>query len=521
MNLRMVFRQLGLLLLVLGGCLLLVTGVELAQWEDGRLAEPKATLALALSMALSGGLGGTLFLLCRERKHRRPELPELPGRREALLLVSLSWMLGAAVAAVPYFLWARLVAAGGGTDPHPFASAVRCYFEAMSGLTTTGASVLSDIASLPRGILLWRSLTQWLGGLGIVVLFVAVLPTLGVGGKKLFQAEAPGPTQPGVRPRIRDTARALWIIYLLLTGASILLLWLLGMSLFDAVCHTFTTLATGGFSNYGASVSEFDSAAIEFVIVGFMLLAGVNFGLYYKLLHGRWKGVSKDPELRLYLGVVLTATALIAVSIYGTSWTTLDGQTREGTLFQTIRYSLFQAASIQTTTGFATADYDKWGFLPQAVLVTLLFIGASAGSTGGGIKVIRILVVARVLIAEIEKAFRPSVVRPIKVGKTAVSSDLRQALLVYVLTILSIFAIGSVVVMMFEPPGTINFTTAATAAAATLNNVGPGLAMVGPMDNFAVFSDPSLVVLSLLMVLGRLELYALLALVLPRFWTAE
>ena len=518
MNLRMVFRQLGLLLLVLGGCLLLVTGVELAQWESGRLAEPKATIALALSMALSGALGGTLYLLCRPREKN---LIDLPGRREALLLVSLSWVVGAAVAAVPYFLWAWLVKAGGGTDPHPFASLARCYFEAMSGLTTTGASVLSNIESLPRGILLWRSLTQWLGGLGIVVLFVAVLPTLGVGGKKLFQAEAPGPTQPGVRPRIRDTARALWMIYLAMTAVLVLLLWLLGMNLFDAVCHTFTTMATGGFSNYTASISAFDSAAIDFVIVLFMLLAGVNFGLYYKLLQRRWKGVYKDPELRLYLGIVLIATLLIGVSIYGTTWTTLDGQTREGTLFQTVRYSLFQTVSIQTTTGYATADYDEWGFLPQAVLVTLMFIGASAGSTGGGIKVIRILVVARVLIAEIEKAFRPSVVRPIKVGKTAVSADMRQALLVYVLTILAIFALGSVVLMMFEPPGTINFTTAATASAATLNNIGPGLSMVGPTDNFAVFSDPSLVVLSLLMVLGRLEVYALLALVLPRFWTAE
>ena len=520
MNLRLVLRQLGLLLLVLGGCLGAVTGVEAAQWEGGSLAEPRATLALGVSMVISGGLGGTLYLLCRPRRELE-HVAELPGRREALLLVALSWAVGGAVSAVPYFLWANLVAAGGATDGHPFESAVRCYFEAVSGLTTTGASVLSDIEALPRGILLWRSLTQWLGGLGIVVLFVAVLPTLGVGGKKLFQAEAPGPTQPGVRPRIRDTARALWLIYLGLTVALTLLLWSLGMTLFDAVCHTFTTLATGGFSNYNASVAHYDSAAIDLVVVLFMVFAGINFGLYYQVLRGRFKGVWKDPELRLYLGLLLGAGFVVAGAIYGTSFTTLGGKQVDAGAWEAIRYGLFQVASIHTSTGYATADFDQWAFLPQAVLVTLMFIGGSAGSTAGGIKVIRVLVVFRVLVAEIEKAFRPTVVRPIKVGKAAVSPELRQALLVYVLTVLALFGLGAVALMLLEPAGAIDFTTAATAAAATLNNIGPGLGMVGPTNNFGFFSEPSLAVMTVLMVLGRLEVYAVLALLLPRFWTAE
>ena len=531
MNHRLVLRQLGLLLLVLGGCLLVVTAFEASHWHEGELAEPRATAALAASTLLSGVLGAALYLVCRPRpqddetiangKGGRLRLAELPGRREALLLVALSWLVGGALAAVPYLLWAQMATSAGVVSEHPFQSPVRCYFEAISGLTTTGASVLSDIAALPKGLLLWRSLTQWLGGLGIVVLFVAVLPTLGVGGKKLFAAESPGPSQPGVRPRIRDTARALWMIYLGMTVVLCGLLWAAGMSLFDAVCHTFTTLATGGFANYSASIAHFDSALIDGIIIVFMLLAGVNFGLYYLVLRGRWKGFWKDPELRLYLSLMCLGVLVVMAVIAGTTTTTLAGEEVELGLVDTLRYGAFQTVSLMTSTGFATADFDDWGFAAKAMLLTLMFVGGCAGSTGGGIKVIRVLVLFRVLAAEIEKAFRPTVVRPIRVGKSVVSPEQRLTILVYVMTVFVIFVVGSVLVMLFEPVGTIDYDSSATAAAATLLNIGPGFGIVGPTQHFGIFTDASLMVLSLLMVLGRLEVYALLVLVLPGFWKAE
>ena len=254
------------------------------------------------------------------------------------------------------------------------------------GLTTTGASVLSEIERLPHGLLLWRAMTHWLGGLGIVVLFVAVLPTLGVGGKKLFQVEAPGPTSQGVRPRIVETARILWMIYVGMTVVEILALRLFGMGWFESVCHTFATLATGGFSTRNASVGAFDSLGIEVTIIVFMVLAGANFGVYYQIIRCRFQNVWRDPELRLYLGVMALASTVVAVSLMGQPVITTTGDVVTTSTADAVRYGVFQVVSIQTTTGYCTADFDQWGFVGKAVLIGLMFVGASAGSTGGGIK---------------------------------------------------------------------------------------------------------------------------------------
>lgn len=516
MDIRTVIRQLGLLLLVLSACMCLVTLVELVTFSSNEMSERLAVRALLSSAGLGGVLGLVLWLI------GRPIGESFLGRREALLLVALSWFIGAALGGLPFYLWEVFGGAGSADSPgHIFGSPAASYFEAMSGLTTTGATVLSDIQALPKALLLWRCMTHWLGGLGIVVLFVAVLPTLGVGGKKLYQAEAPTPQATGVRPRIRETARTLWLIYFGLTIAQIIALRLAGMNWFNAVCHTFSTLATGGFSNWNASIGHYaDNVAIQIIVIIFMVLAGINFGLYYHLIRRRFREVVTDPELQAYLGIMLIATVLICISIYGQSIVLTTGETVTYGFFGYVLTSLFQAVTMHTGTGFCTVDFNLWSFFPHAIIVTLMFVGASTGSTGGGLKVIRVLIAFRILIAQIERTFRPTVIRPIKIGRTFVDDEIQRGILTYIITVFVLFFIGGVLLMLFEADH-VTFFTAATASAATLNNVGPGLGLVGPVENYGFFTDPSLLVLCLLMALGRLEVYAIAVLFLPSFWRQD
>ncbi len=513
MNARIILTQLGVLLMVLSGSILAIACWSGIQALMGAPGESLAFRALGYSAFTGAVLGLGLWL-----GSKKPT--GAVGRKEALLLVAVSWLLAGALCALPYRLWAEFAAGQGDHDP-AFGSYVNCYFEAMSGLTTTGATVLTDIASLPRSMLLWRSLTHWLGGLGIVVLFVAVLPMLGVGGKRLFKVEAPGPTSEGVKPRIQETARALWIIYLGLTFAEILLLWVFGLDLFESVCHTFATLATGGFSTRGGSVGEINSLSVDVVLIVFMVLAGINFGLYYAIWRGHWRNVWKDPELRAYLGFMAIASAVIVGFLWDDIIVTSAGQQAEPSFGSALRHGVFQVVSIQTTTGYCTANFDLWPFVPKAILLGLMFVGGCGGSTGGGIKVARIVIMAKVLWAEIERVFRPNVVRPIRMGKTTIDPELRQGVTVYVLIILIIFALGTFGLMVLERSAGLDITTAATACVATLNNIGPGLARVGAIENFGWFSDGSKILMSLLMALGRLEVYALLVLFVPTFWRGE
>ena len=439
------------------------------------------------------------------------------GRREALLLVAGSWIVGAALAALPYFAWAHIsdnVPAAG-----QFRSPVNCYFESMSGLTTTGATILTGIHTIPRSILLWRAMTHWLGGLGVVVLFVAVLPSLGVGGKKLFRVEAPGPEPEGVHPHIRETARILWMIYLGLTVAETLALRIAGMSWFDSVCHTFATLATGGFSTIDASVGGFHhTLAIDVIVIVFMVFAGVNFGLYYQIIRRRFSSVWRDAELRLYLAFLLVGSVIVVLTIFNSPIHLTNGDVCPPSIGEAVRQGVFTTVSIQTTTGFCTADFDKWPFIAKAVLLLLMFVGGSAGSTGGGIKVIRILIAFKVMVSELERVFRPNVVRPVKISNSTISPELRLGTLAYVLGIILLFGLGTGLLMAFEPVGQIEITTAASASVATLCNIGPGLAKVGAIQNYAWLTDASKLVLVVLMALGRLEVFAILVLFVPRFW---
>ena len=519
MNFRCVLNQLGVLLLVVSAILALLGGWSAWQHSEEdpadteRLAERPAMMAFFFSASAGAVIGFLAWLLtCRDKGNI--------GRREAMLLVSVSWVVVGQLAALPYLLWAHLSGAGDGA--HPFHSDVNCFFEAISGLTTTGATILSDIESLPRSIHLWRALTQWLGGLGIVVLFVAVLPLLGAGGKRLYRVEAPGLSPEGVKPHIRETARILWFIYMGLTVAQILSLWLVGLDWFDATCHTFTTLATAGFSTRNSSVGGLDSGAVEGVIIAFMVLAGVNFGLYYQLWRGRIRNVWKDVELRFYLVLILVAGVIVTLCILPQAIVTTTGKTLDPDAVQAVRHGFFTTVAIQTTTGFCTADFNQWPFVAKAVLITLMFVGGCGGSTSGGIKVIRIWNTIRVMLAEIEHAFRPSVVRPVKVGGAPLDPDLRLGAVAYVLGIVILFAIGSVTIMVLEPAESeCTFATAASASLSTVCTIGPGIEGVGAVENYGWFTDASKLFMTLLMLIGRLEVFAIIVLFSPRFWARD
>ena len=547
MNYRYVAYQLGLILLVLAAALGLTTGVELVGfgWDAG---ERLAVAALGVATLLTGLAGAALWYAGRAK------VAATLHRRDALLLVALSWLLGAGLAATPYYVWGQLggpghvaqameAAAEVDQSPqaqvavlaefapppprHPFMSPVACYFEAMSGLTTTGATVLggapNDIASLPHGLLLWRALTHWLGGLGIVVLFVAVLPMIGGGGKRLFQAEAPGPQSPGVRPRIRETARVLWMIYLLITVAAVGSYRAVGMGWFDSFCHAFSVVSTGGLSTRDASMGAYGSLGVDVVSMVFMLLAGVNFGLMFLLVRGRWRDALGDEELRVYLALKMVVILVVAANLYGREIVTTAGATLEAGVGTALRFAGFQTIALHTGTGFTTADYDRWPFLSRALLVGLMFIGGCAGSTAGGIKVIRFWITLKVLAASLERSFRPRVVRPLRVGKTVVDEDSKLGALTYCLFVLVLVAGGALLIGVFESKGgeTVDFLTAATASLSTLGNIGPGFNGVGATQNYGWFSSPSLALMSLLMLLGRLEIYAFAVLFLPRFWRGD
>lgn len=515
MNYRFVINQLALLLTGLSITMLLVGVWAAIDLRSGVVSELPAMQAL-LWTGLGGALcGGALWALTRQKD-------VMLGRKEALLLVATSWLLGAALSGVPYYAWAHW--AEDPTIDQAFLDPINCYFEAMSGLTTTGATVLSDIESVPPSLLLWRSLTHWFGGLGIVVLFVAVLPSLGAGGKKLFRVEAPGPTPEGVHPHIRETARVLWLVYVALTFAEVLALRVAGMSWHDSLCHTFATLATGGFSTNNASIAGYDSVWIDVIIIVFMVLAGINFGLYIHIMRARAKLVWQDTEFRCYMAMLIIGSLIVFTAVMTQASIPLtSGEELDTTTGQTMREAVFTTVSVQTTTGFCTADFDQWPFIAKAVLLGLMFVGGSAGSTGGGIKVIRVWMTFKIMLGEIEKAFRPNVVRPLKIGGAAIDPDLKLATLAYVMGIFVLFIVGAILIMMIESAAAsdCDFVTASTASIATLCNIGPGLARVGTTQNYGWFSDWTKIVMILLMALGRLEVFAIIVLFMPTFWRSD
>ncbi len=479
------------------------------------------------AVGVSVSVGLVLFLLTRSAAQRNSV-----GHREGFLIVGVGWLVAGLVGALPYYFYALFspadicgVAAALPAGALPpigvdFCSFTNGAFESISGFTTTGASIISDglwteygltadgRPGLPRGILLWRSMTHFLGGMGIVVLGVAILPLLGVGGMQLFKAEVPGPTTDKLAPRVAETARLLWEVYLLLSAVLFVLLMLGGMDAFESACHTMATMATGGFSTRAASVAGFHSGYIEWVLIVFMFLAGVNFTLHWAARHGNLRPFFRDPEFRIYSGVVVLATVAITGSLM------FADQGFE--FFETVRIAAFQVLSLVTTTGYASFDFEQWTYAPVALLlvVVLLFSGGMAGSTGGGIKIVRHIIMVKLWVRELFLLSHPRAVRPVRLGGNPVTPDVLRAVAAFIGAYLALVMLGT---GYFTLEGH-DALTAFTCAASSLGNVGPGLGEVGPYDNYAVLTVLGKWVSAVLMIMGRLEIYTILVLFHPSFW---
>jgi trk system potassium uptake protein TrkH len=480
MKVRPVAYTLGAFLFILGLTMIAPLVCSLAYGEaDAR--------SFIVSILVTSGIGGLMFTASRTEEEI------LLTHREGFLIVSLGWVFASFFGGLPYLLQGVLP------------SVTDAFFETMSGFTTTGATVINRIEGLPHGILLWRSMTQWLGGMGIILLSVAVLPILGVGGRQLFKAEIPGPIKDKLEPRITETARSLWIVYVIITVAGFVFLLAGGMSLFDALNHIFCAMATGGFSTRDTSIAWFHSVYLEGVLIAFMAIAGMNFTLHYKLLTGDFRTMYRDSEARFFLGTILVATLLITADLR--FHMTAD-------LARAFRLALFQVTSIITTTGFVTDNFAQWPAFSQIVLVLLMFVGGSAGSTGGAVKCIRILLILKHGYRELYRLVHPHAVIQIKLGRETVPQDVMKSILGFFVLYLTI-AIGATIGMAALGN---DMVTSFASVATTLGNVGPGLGLYHPATTFSEVHDAGKWLLSFCMLIGRLEIYTILVLLIPEFW---
>lgn len=481
MNWRHLVHVGGLLLVALSGALAVTAGVSFAM----RGSDAWAFVVTALATA---GAGWVAF--------RSTELSRDLTVREGYALVSLAWLAIGTAGAVPFLLTGVL------------SSPAAALFESISGFTTTGATVFGDIESLPVGILFWRNLTQWIGGMGIIVLGVAILPFLGVGGMQLFRAEVPGPTPERLKPRIAQTAKLLWFVYAGLTAAQAALLLLGGLSLFDAVTHAFTTLSTGGFSPYGDSIAAFPSPFVQYVIILFMYLAGISFALHYRAFSGEPGAYLDNPEWRFFTRTALVGAGVILAAVL------VGGEFAGRGLEPAFRGVLFQTVSILTTTGYVTEDYGTWSVGVQVLLVLLMFGGGMAGSTAGGMKTVRVQVLLRHAFTELRKSLHPRAVILTRLGRQALREDVLLRVLAFILLYLGLFATGVLALAFLGH----DLSTAVGAAAATIGNVGPGIGGVGAVENYGWMGPATHVLLTFLMLVGRLEIFTVLLLFHPETW---
>ncbi|MCA9525517.1 MAG: TrkH family potassium uptake protein [Myxococcales bacterium] len=516
------FLRLGLLLNLTGALMLILAGTML----------PSAILAAAdhsadragqwAALGISAVAGLLLFLATRRVARTIPI-----GHREGFLIAGFGWLSAGLIGALPYYLYAHLAPdaiCGGPVNGRlpigaEFCDFTNTVFESMSGFTTTGASIISDglwteygisgdRLGLPRGILLWRSMTHFIGGMGIIVLGVAILPLLGVGGMQLYKAEVPGPTKDKLAPRVGETAKLLWKVYIILSSVLFVLLAMGGMDAFEAVCHTMATMATGGFSTRAASVAGFNSAYFEWIITLFMFLAGMNFTLHFVARSGDWRVYLRDAECRLYTIICVVSIALVTGSL-------LLADKGFGP-FEALRIAAFQVLSIITTTGYASHDFEQWTYAPVALLVMvgLMLIGGMAGSTGGGIKVVRHQLAVKLWVRELFYLSHPRATRPVRLGGRVVPPDVLRAVAGFIAVYIALAALGT---FLYAVDGK-DLISAFTCSISSLGNIGPGLGDVGPYDNYAVLSGWAKWVSAIQMVLGRLEIYTLLVLVSPSFW---
>ena len=477
MNFKLVLRITGFTLLIEAGAMLIPLAVSLLYGES-----PVPFLCTILIILAAACV--PVFLL----KPRQQDF----FAREGFFTVGLIWVLFGVFGALPFWF------------SHQFGSYVDCFFETISGFTTTGATILTEIEGLPMGLLFWRSFTHWLGGMGVLVLTAALLPFLGISSNFLIRAESPGPVKSKLMPRASQSSKILYAIYLALTVLEILCLRVAGMNWYDAVTHAMSTAGTGGFSDMNASVGSFGNPTVEIIITVFMLLFSVNFAIYFLILTGKVKQALKSDELRFFL-------IMVAISIAAIAWNLRDVY---ATIGDCVRYAAFQVASIVSTTGFSSANYDLWPEFSKVLLVVLTFIGACAGSTGGGIKCSRILLLIRSAGREVRSIIHPRAVSVVRLDGASVSeSTLHTTQCYFIINLFLVF--GAAIVVGLD---NFSFGTTLTAVITCISNVGPGLELVGPAGNFAAFSVLSKLVLSFLMVLGRLEMYPILVLFSRSAW---
>lgn len=476
MNLRALFHTLGGLLLFLAAMLLVPMPIALVD-ADGTWP------AFAGASVLTAVAGTAIYLLTRGRNE--------VTLREGFAIVTFAWLAFAVFGAVPYIISGVLV--------HP----IDAFFESMSGFTTCGASVISDVEGVPRGILFWRALTQWIGGMGFIVLGIAILPLLGVGGMQLFEAEVAGPTAERLAPRVQDTARLLWGTYAAITAVGVVLLWIGEMSLFDSLCHAFAAVATGGFSTRNASLGAYGTYS-QMVVVGLMLAGAINFALHYFALRGRIRKALASEELRRFL--LFGAAILLVVVVFN------HGRYESPLL--NLRDSTFTVVSILTTTGFATADYERWHVLPQALLLCAMFVGACAGSTSGGLKQVRLVLLIKHALLQARSLIHPRRVAVLRFDGRPVSPEIMRDVLGLTVLFVGAFLAGA---LLLAAAG-VDLVTAMSASIACLSTVGPGLGGVGPMDNYASLPSFAKLVLGFVMLLGRLEVWTVLVLFFRSCW---
>ena len=537
MNFPLLIRVLGTICLLIGGSMIFSLPFAIpalairTDLDPAEAFELQGAKGLLQSMAICMVVGAVMRML--GRKHRGGTLYQ----KEAMAIVGLSWVLATVLGALPFFL------SGTCTREQTPITFIEAMFESQSGFSTTGATILTDLESpelVPHCILFWRSWSHFLGGLGIVVLFVAILGQ-GSAGKAMMRAEMPGPTKEGSMPRMQHTALVFAAIYVGLNVLLTIIYKLEGMTIFDALCHAFGTMATGGFSTYNASLGHFDSAVIEYTTVVFMILAGTNFTLLYLTLLGGPKRLLRDVEFRAFVGIIAVVT--VGVIFFG-----MQAHDKGfGSLADATRYGFFQVVSVLTTTGYGTADFDGWNNFGRGILLLLMFVGGCAGSTGGGMKIIRHILFYKILRLEIEKAHRPRVVRFLRIGGSTIEDgNLSHGIVVYFSMVLAIFVFSWLLLITFEPNSTwgegqsaaaevagmsseadrqLRHSTldeklldSASAVAATLNNIGPGLGVVGATQNYAGFSQGAKLMFVWLMMLGRVEIFSVLVLFFPSFW---
>ncbi len=481
MKLPRIINALSVIFVAYGAVLLLPVVFALAD------SEYYEAIPFLLAAAISAFCG----LACKFYGRKAQNFDQMK-RTEGLFIVTLTWVVASCVGGLPYLFF--------GLSP------VDALFESASGLTTTGATILTDFSLYPPAFFFWRSLTQWLGGLGILVLFVAVLPQFGVAGRKIFFAEAPGPTEEKITPRIAHTAKALWLVYLLLTIVEIVCLLVAGMPFYDALCNSLTTMSAGGFSPNPLSIYGYESSAVIWIVTFFMGLAGMNYALQYQcFLRGRLQPMMRSEELRLYLSIVAVATMILTVLL-------LIGE--RCSLSVAVRDAAFQVLSILTTAGFSSADFALWWVPAQVVLVAMMCIGGCAGSAGGGLKVVRLLFVWRYLKREIMQLVHPQAVLPVKLDKTTVSEDVQRQMLGFLFFYVLLILVSGLFASVIEQSFSIGFI----GTMATVGNVGPGLGEIGPMGTFGNLHTVTKLIFTVDMLAGRLELIPFLVMLTPGFW---